>query len=288
MLQLLIVLYFFFATTNVLLRRVLARDLGEHNYLINAVFFLFFLFPLSIVLGFFFPHNLNIGLANVLLIIFGNLIWPIAYICAFRANKEVDAGIYVIITNLSPLFTLAIALTFLQEDLTRLQFVGIGLLISSGVLAASTQRKKQNRVSTQGLLICIFCAALFGSGVAYEGFMLQRVDLGTYILLGWASQTVWALILAGKHLRKLPQLFYKGAKKRRSLIVWGATNALKAATFIVALKISGSASIMSASSNFIAVAVVISAYFFLHERQHMLEKWLAAGIGIAGLFLIAS
>jgi hypothetical protein len=33
--------------------------------------------------------------------------------------------------------------------------------------------------------------------------------------------------------------------------------------------------------------VVIAAYIFLKEREHMLHKWLGAGIGIAGLLLIA-
>jgi len=286
--QLLIILFLGFGTTNVLLRRILAKELGEHNRLINAFFYVFFLFPAALILTFVFPHNLNIGIVNFLLLVFGSIIWPIAYILVFRANKIVDAGIIVIINNLNPLFTLAIATTLLNEVLDGPQLLGIGLLILSGILAASTFLKKQNRVSPQGIALCVLCAALFGVGIAYERFMLGSVDLGAFILYGWTAQVVWSILFARKDLRTLPRLFEKHAKKRMTLVAWGIANTLKSASFLVALKLSGSASIMSATTNFMAVAVVISAYFFLNEKDHMREKWLSAGIGIVGLFLITT
>src|SRR3990167_8928576 len=106
--QLLIVFYFIFGVVSYILRRVLAQKLGDHNRLINAIFFVFFLLPTTIILSFFFPHNLNVGAFNLLLLFVGSLIWPIAALVAFRANKEVDVGIFSIINNLSPVFTLII------------------------------------------------------------------------------------------------------------------------------------------------------------------------------------
>jgi drug/metabolite transporter (DMT)-like permease len=49
---------------------------------------------------------------------------------------------------------------------------------------------------------------------------------------------------------------------------------------------SGSASIISAATDFLSVTVVIAAYIFLKERQHMVYKLIAVVIGITGLFLI--
>lgn len=124
--------------------------------------------------------------------------------------------------------------------------------------------------------------------VAYERFMLNRIDFGAYLIYGWGSQIIWSEILAGKELKKLPELFNKTAEKREALIAWGLVSVLKSVAFILALKISGSASIISASSNFISIVIVIAAYFFLKERQHMINKWLAAIVGIIGLLLVTN
>lgn len=283
--QLLIIFYFIFGATNYLLRRVLAQKLGDHNRLINAVFFIFFLLPTTIVLSFFFPHDLNVGVVNLILLFGGSLIWPLMNLTAFSANKKVDVGIFAIINNLSPLFTIAIALPFLNENLNQLQFVGVGLLIISGVLAASSQLKKHNRSNMNGILLCVLSATILGVAVAYERFMLNRIDFGSYLIYGWGSQIIWSAILAGHELKKLPKLFTIDKKTTQILMIWGGTNVLKSVAFILALTMS-SASLISSASNFMSVAVVIAAYFFLKERQHMIEKLFAVIIGIAGLFLL--
>lgn len=284
--QSLLILYFVFGTTSTLLKRVLAQQLGDHNRLINSIFFLFFLLPAAIILSFFFPHNLNVGLLNLFLLLGGSIIWPISSIIAFRALKEVDASIFTIINNLSPVFTLAIALPFLHESLKSPQLFGIGLLILSGLIAASSQLNNHKRVSMNGIFICLLCAAVLGIAVTYERFMLSRIDFGAYLIYGWGSQIIWSAILAGRELKKLPKLLNKEAKKRQTLIVWGAASVLSSVAFISSLKLSGSASIISAASDFMSVAIVIAAYFFLKERQHIVHKWLSAALGIAGLLLI--
>lgn len=284
--QLSLTFYFILGATSYVLRRVLAQKLGEHNRLINAIFFVFFLLPATIFLSFFFPHNLNVGTLNLFFLFGGSIIWPLFNIVAFRANKEVDVSIFTIINNLSPIFTLVIALPLLHETLKMQQFFGVGLLIVSGVLAASTQLRKHNRASVNGISLCILSAAVLGIAVAYERFMLNRIDFGAYLIFGWGSQIIWSILLAGKELKKLPKLFNKQAETRNVLIIWGATSALKSVGFILALMLSGSASLISAASDFMSVAVVIAAYFFLKERQHMSHKWIAATLGIAGLLFI--
>jgi drug/metabolite transporter (DMT)-like permease len=284
--QLLILLYFIFGTASYLLRRILAQKLGEHNRLINSVFFLFFLLPATVILFWFFPHNLNIGRLNLFFLLGGSLIWPISNIIAFDGNKKVDVGIFTIISNLSPVFTLLIALPFLHENLTVPQFCGIGLLILSGVLAAASQFNKSSLVSANGVLICLLSALVLGVATAYERFMLNRVDFGAYLIYGWGAQIGWSCILAHKELKKLPQLFSKAVGARQTLISWGSTKALGSVTFILALKIS-SASVISAASDFLSVAVIIAAYFYLKERKHIIYKALAVAVGVAGLLFIA-
>jgi drug/metabolite transporter (DMT)-like permease len=217
--QLFIFFYFILATTTYLLRRVLAQKFSHYNRLINTVFFLFFLLPTGIILSFFFPHNLNIGLVNLVIVLGGSLIWPLLNIISFRANKDVDVGIFTVISNLSPLFTLLIALPFMHESLQGLQIIGIILLIFSGVLAASSQLNKQNRVSGNGILLCLVSAGILGVAVAFESFMLKRMDFGAYLIYGWGAQIIWMVLLTGKELKKLPELFRHSRQTNKTLFI---------------------------------------------------------------------
>lgn len=285
--QILMALYFVFGATNYVLRRAMAQTLGEHNRLINSIFYILFLLPAGIVLAFFFPHNLDVGMLNLMLLLGGGILFPIFYIVAFNANKEVDAGIFAIINNLSPIFTLAVALPLLHESLSTGQFLGVALLVCSGVIAAASQLRGVVRPSWNGLWLCVLSAAVLGVAIAYERFMLGRVDFGAYLIYGWGSQIAWSAILTGSELKKLRMLFKKDTRTKWTLISWGVASALRSVVFIIALKIS-SASLVSAASDFMSVAVVIAAYLFLRERNHLLFKALAVGVGVVGLLFVAA
>ena len=216
----------------------------------------------------------------------GSAIWPICNLLALHSNKKVDVGIFTIINNLSPVFTMLVAIPFLHESMTSIQFVGAGLLIASGILATIPQMRGSNKISTEGIVACLLTALALGLGVAYERFMLSRVDFGTYLIFGWGSQIVWAVVLARNEIKKLPELFKMGSRIKQILLVWGAATLLKSVSFILSLKTS-SASITSVATDFLSVVVVVSAYFFLKERNHIGYKILAIIIGVAGLIFLA-
>src|SRR3989344_8152712 len=180
----LLFLFFILGATNALMRRVLAQKFAEHNVLVNGMFYVFFLVPAGVGLMFIFPPTLHISGGDALWLIGGSLIWPLFNIAAFRANKEVDAGIYTIIANLSPLFTLAIAVPFMSENVSLPQYAGIGLIMISGIIAVAPGIKN-NQLVISGVLFALLSTTLLVLGVAYERFMLSRLDLGTYILYGW-------------------------------------------------------------------------------------------------------
>ena len=285
--QILILFYFLFGTASYLLRRVLAQKVGEHNRLINAIFYVCFLVPAIIILSFLFPHNLHIGFTNVVLLLLNGLVYPLYFLISFRANRTVDAGVFTIINNLSPIFTLVIALPFLHESLAGVQYIGGALLILSGILVAYPKWKAGRHTGASGIFICLGAAAVLGFAVAYERFMLNRVDFGTYIMIGWSAQVIWALIFAHREIKNIPLLLGRSSPVRNLVLVWGSVSALRSVAFVTSLKTSGSASLVSAASDFLSVAVVVAAYFFLKERENMVVKMIAVVIGVGGLLLIA-
>lgn len=285
--QLLILLYFVFGTAYYLLRRVLAQKIPEYNRLVNAIFFGGFLLPAGAILAFLFPHNLHIGLVNTVLLLAGSLIYPIGYVVAFKANETTDVGIFTIISNLTPLVTITLALPLLHETLNAWQTLGAGLIVVSGVIAAFSQIRDNRRTGVSGVAMCVLYAVIIGVAITYERFMLSRVDFGAYLVYGWGAQIAWGIFLARKEITKISLLFTKDRQTTRAVLGMGLAGALRSVCFIGALAISRSASLISSSTNFLSVAVIFGAYIFLRERNHMLQKTAAVIIGIAGLLLIA-
>lgn len=278
--------YFFTAIFSFLLRRSLAKEFIHHNRLINAIFFGLFLLPTGLIASRFFPNNLDIGWANILLLVSGSLIWPIANIVAFRANHKLDVGVFSIISNLAPISTVSIALIFLNEQLTVLQSVGIGLLVISGVVVAIPLLNRNSSFTGREIMIGLLAAILIGIGISYERFMLTRIDLGAYLVIGWGSQVLWGVILAAKEYKYLPKI-WADAKLRNPILLLGLTSALRAIGFVTALSLAG-ASVVGPAANFLSVLIVIAGYFVLKEKDHLLNKLLGVAIGIAGLILISS
>lgn len=128
------------------------------------------------------------GWMNVAFLIVGSLIWSVMNLVAFHANKHSDIGVFTVINNISPVFTISIAVAFLGESLSMTQYVGIVLLIFSWILATSTQIKQNKHSELLGVGLSLLAATLLGIAVAYERFMLTRIDFGAYIIYGWGSQ----------------------------------------------------------------------------------------------------
>jgi drug/metabolite transporter (DMT)-like permease len=282
--QLSLFFYFTLGVAGYLLRRVLAQKFHHRNRLISGTFYLFFLWPAALVMSLTHPHNFHIGATNTIYLLVGSVIWPLYNLSAFRANKDVDVGVFSIINNLSPLVTLAIALPFLGEHLVTRQYAGIAVLIVSAMIAVMPELKKHHRAKLNGILWCLLTTVILGVAIAYERFMLNRIDFGTYVAIGWTSQVVWMTALTGRQWKHLPELIRTAGFK--ILFAYNFSGVLRSCAFILALLWSGSASVISGATDFMTVLIVVAAYFVLHERDHMFQKTSAALVGIVGLLML--
>lgn len=277
--------YLVFATASFLLRRSLAKTFQKYNQLVNLVFFLFFLYPGGLLLSLFVPHNLSIGFTNLLILLTGSLAFPIVNLAAYKASEHLDASIYSLISNLAPIFTISGALLTLDETLTWEQFIGAVLLITSAIVVVlpSIRARKLQTANYKSVLLAISGVALLGFAIVFERFMLQRIDFGAYLIIGWGAQVLWAVSIALKRGVNLKVL--KNTQTARPILIYGLINTLKAICFISALRL-GTASLVSASTSFVAVLVVIAAYFILREHDHPYIKFSAAVASSIGLYLL--
>lgn len=284
--QILATAYLFLGTAAYLLRRNLAQTLAQHNGLINAFFFVVALYPMGLVVAAFTPHDLNVGWLNLFFLLFGSASFTAVNIIAFNANKHIDAGLYTIMNNVTPIVTISVAALLLNERLTHNQLLGAMIIIASAFLATLPRLRRNSNNSSAGIVLTLISVSLLGLAVVFERWMLGRIDFGAYLVLGWGAQTLWAVIYAWPDRQSVHIL--KSGKNFRPILGYGVASALKGLCFVGAIKLSGSASLVSSFTSFMAVTVVIAAYFILNERDHLWLKMGSAALGTVGLLVLSS
>lgn len=281
--QLLLIGFLALAPASYLFRRVLAQTLSQHNRLINGFFFIGLLYPTGLIVAFFSSPNLRIGWLNLLYLLVGSAVFPVVNLLAFRANKDVDAGLYTILNNLTPIVTITTATLLLNERLTDQQLLGAVIILCSAFLISLPQLRNRSTSKSTGVAFALASVILLGIGVTFERFMLNRMDFGAYLVFGWGAQTLWMAILAWPERKSIKVL--RGPKFKQ-ILGYGLCSALKGLCFVGALKLSGNASVVSAFSSFTAVLVVISAYIVLKEKDWIWFKIGSATLGTFGLIIL--
>lgn len=284
--QLLLTGYLFLGTAAYLIRRKLAQLIPEHNRFVNWFFFLGVLYPVGLIVALVAHPNLHIGWANGLILLIGELVFPLINILAYRASKDLDAGFYTILNNLTPIITITSAWLLLNEGLNSRQLLGATVIIMSTFLVSLPNLLKRSRSKSLGFAFGLASVSLLGLAITFERYMLTRVDFGAYLVYGWGAQTLWMTILAWRERRHISLL--KQKKIAIPIVGYGITNTFKGLCFVAALRLSGNASIVSAFSSFMAVLVVLAAYFALKEKEWLIFKVSAALIGSVGLIILNS
>lgn len=126
---------------------------------------------------------------------------------------------------------------------------------------------------------------IIGFGAAFEKSVLDRMELGSYVVVGWGSQAFWVLILAGIYRKQVTEFFFAGGGMVKESFVFAFTGVTKSIFFLAALSIAN-ASIVVPATNFITVIVVAASYVILKEHDHIVQKLIAVLIGVTGLILL--
>lgn len=282
--QLLVAIYLILGTVTYLLQRRLGVSLPQHKRLVTGFFFVAVHYPIGLIVAAFYAPNLYIGWLNLGLLLVGSWVFPLINIATLRANKDIDAGLFAVLTNLTPIITIVAASVFLSEGLGPLQIIATITILVSACLATLPGWRFRARKTPGGLAFALLAVVLMGLAVVYERWMLTRIDFGAYLVLGWGAQTLWTGIMAWPQRKQFSVLVNK---KQLGPMMWYALSAtLKGIAFVGALSLTTNVSLVSACTGLLPVFVVFAAYYVLKEKQWLAYKIVASVLGTAGLILL--
>lgn len=282
--QALLAVYLILNTATYILQRRLGQTLAKHRRLVAGFFFLVVHYPVGLFVAFSLSPDLAIGWVNAGILLLGSWIFPLINILSLRASKDVDAGHFTVMSNVTPVVTIVAATVLLNEQLNNHQLVGAVIIIASAFIVTLPYLRSRSRSKTSGVVIALTVFLLAGLATVFERWMLTRIDLGAYLVFGWGAQTIWMALTAWperKHFKIL-----KNKKYFMPIMGYAVASSIKGVFFLAALQLSGNASLFSAFASFTAIMVVPAAYYLLKEKQWLWLKILAAITGTVGLIVL--
>jgi len=277
--------YLILATMVGLLQRRLGRDIPQYNRLVNGFFFLAIHYPLALIVAIIIGFHADIGWLNAITLLAMGITFPLTDMLVFRASKDVDAGLFGIINNLTPVITIVLAALLLSERLSGRQFAGALIIILSALMVSILAYGRSSKNTKSGIILALLAVVLLGSGTVYETWMLQRIGMGALLVYGLGLQTFWMALFAWPQRRQIREVINR--KYGPQVLALSLSKSLKGLAFIASLYISKNAAVVSAFTGFLPVMVVLAAFIFLKEKAYLKVKILAAIAGTVGLAILS-
>jgi drug/metabolite transporter (DMT)-like permease len=273
--------YFIFSITAPLLRRFLVkRNNPEASGQIRFAFEVMLMLALASILFQFFSPLYFAGsrLHLVLLALTCGISGMCYFIANYGAQKHVDAGVTIVVTNIYTPITIVLSSIFLSERLNPMQIVGTVLLLISMVIISKKHRIGKfrfDRYFMMMLLSGVFLSVL----LVAERALQKQTGLSGATMLSWGSQFIF-LGLAVWYTKS------KHTYTQKEILSAGIFTALSSISYVILIYVVGNLSFVSSVTTFKIVLMFIAAAIFLHEREDLPRKILGSVIAVLGLLLM--
>lgn len=218
------------------------------------------------------------AIPNVLLMPF---IWAGANYFLLTAIKYIEASDFTIIFASRAIWTIVVAMIFLNEPFAMSQVIGTLLIILSVIIVSwqKTQLKINKRT-----VFAVIGSAFFGIGLVNDSFIVRNVDVPSYFAIAFLTSSILLWMLFPKATREILPLFRE--KTFFAMLLLSFLTATTALTYFWAYQIGRNAAVLSSINQISTVLTVIAAIIFLKERTSVTKKIIAGLISVLGVILV--
>jgi transporter family protein len=274
------IVFFSFST---LLQRILIKE-SKSRPITYTIFFNVFTGTVVLLIGLFarIPIFQTIPLSLVVLLLLSIFLYAFGNLFIFKALKETEASKFTIIYASRVLFTIFVAILFLNETFGIREVMGTLLVFAGIILVSKTSKKIEfNKGDFYGIIAAMF----IGFANANARFILHSMSIFPYMLIGFFGP---AVILSFIYPREAKQgkIFLK-KKAFGGMVLLGIFFAIANIGFFQAIKTGPSVSLVSVVILTSGIVTVVLSILFLKERDNIWKKLLGALISFIGLVILA-
>ncbi len=221
--------------------------------------------------------------------ILGGLAFAATNIISFVVFQYVDAAIATLLSTFNIIAAVALSTVVLQEGLDWRQATGAAVLIAGMelVLTINISRYKHKRM-VHAVMLSLLAAGFFAVATTTEKYLLNHVNLSTYLTFGWGFQFAGVLAMAALLGRRAKADWSLLASKRFYQFALPASVIRMSAgmLFVFSLKLANNLSVISVLSGLKVIFAALLAACLLRERDYLPRKLEAAGLATLGIALL--
>lgn len=219
------------------------------------------------------PFLLSLGIMTVLYG-FGNILYCYAL-------KTIEASTFTVIFSSRVFFTIIASSLLLGEGLTLRQFIGMLFIFGSVILVSI---RSSHFHFSRNVFIALFAAIMFGVANTNDRFLLQSFSVYPYVASAFLFPAIFMMILKPFALKGISQYVTKNIFWK--LITLCLIYAASSITFFMALQKSTNSSQLVSINLTSVIVTVILAIIFLHEKDNIITKIVAAILSLLGVLLL--
>ncbi len=219
------------------------------------------------------------------------LCFAITNILSFVVFEYVDAATATLLSTFNVISSVVFATLLISESLSWLQLVGAIIILASLQMVLSLQvapTKIKQKARIMSVVLSVLSSVFFGLSVTAEKYLLNRVNLPTYLVFGWTFQFVGvaAITLGFVGMRKRRLNLLQNMEFWRMALPAGVIRMLAGALFISSLRLANNLSIIAVFSGLKIIFVALLGAILLKERDYLRRKIEAAVLASVGIMLM--
>ncbi len=214
-------------------------------------------------------------IATFLAFAFGNIAYA-------KSLKAVDASIFSVLFATNAVWVMIGGVLLFNEKVSVAQFFGAALILLSVILLADrTGKFKLDR----GMLLGLLCGVFYGVGILGWVYISKRSDLFTWNALTFLVPSLFIFLFMPKSASKMRPFLRQPVLGRILLLCLLVSTS---SAFLLNAFNNYNASIISPLIQTEVFLTVLLAIVFLHERDNLRMKLIAAAFCMGGVVLIVS
>jgi drug/metabolite transporter (DMT)-like permease len=203
-----------------------------------------------------------------------------AHIVSVRAFAHTEASVFTVFYATSAIWTMLVGAVLLDDTLTAQQLLGV-LLFFVGI--ATLIPTRQFWKLDKGTGYSLATGALFGLAIGMLVYVGRNTDAATWNALSFIGPALLLFAVKPGSMRDIKQVMHTAILWR--IILLATVMSIAALSGLLAFQ-RGNANVIAVLQQTVIVVSSLLAIVFLHERQNLLRKTVAAAICFVAVALI--
>lgn len=279
--QFLILISILMSAVAVLLQRILL-DRDKNDPIAYAIVFQGTVGVILTIIALFHGFHLPDFGKYWLAILVTTLFYAAGNVVSAKGLKQTEASIFAVLFTTNAVWVMIAGILLFGEHLSILQIFGaILIFVSVGLLADRTGKLKFDT----GILLSLLSGFIYGFAISGWVYVAKHNDLVTWNAVSFLLPATLTAVLSYKSIPKMKP-FLSGRIMQRMLLL-GILFSISTLALLSAF-IYGNASIVAPLQQTNTIVTILLAVIFLHERNNLIRKFIAAAICFAGAVMIVS